>query len=482
MPVVPNKEVVMGINRQTLQAWLQKWHNGEIPFDAPLGEDSYFSRVAEEGVDLQPQLRAAFELRESGQWDNDTYQIVRGLLEEEYNVRPAEHKGEATATFTPWAPEVKSRPIPEGWSVDSQGNLICTAPERSAMTGRVQAAETVKPTRATKSTDPVRSKSGRFLPFVAEVWYYDPSDWMVRRQVFAAGQDAIAKAWQRAKQLSESWAKLGVKGGCVWVKYRSGEMKGNRWVFLADASGILATPHEVTRLQSQAQAHGIRARVGERQSSIKVAVIEAMHKQNAMMRASGNDLTCIDVPCVEPDDPSEIVYSIRFQSGDRRTITIHPLSDDTDDDGNVILAGHRKRAYRLLLDTPSGGVDSPRTIMYVWYDEDGKPHKQVIGRDAAITWAEEQGEEEDEVLVKLHEDFTEGRISDDEYVTKRGRRLMQIDPPDPYRRGPTMHNPPTRVDYVNGRHYWGKARNTSTPGSRWVGGMSYLEAQLYNMS
>lgn len=470
----------MGINRQTLQAWLQKWHNGEIPFDAPLGEDSYFARVAEKGVDLQPQLRAAYSLRESGVWDNDTYQTVRLLLEEEYNVKPAEHKGEATATFTPWAPTVQSRPIPEGWSVDDQGNLICTAPERSAMTGRVQAAETVKPTRATKSADPVRSKSGRFLPFVAEVWYYEPSDWTFRRQVFAIGRDAIAKAWQRAKQISTSWSKLGVQGGCVWVKYRAGELKGNRWVFLADASGILATPHEVTRLHSQAIAHGIRAKVGERMCSTKVKHIEAMHEQNRALAASDNDLTCIDVPCVEPDDPSEIVYSIRFHSGDRRSITIAPLGDTKDESGEVTLAGHRKRAYRLLLDTPSSQCDSPRTIMYVWYDDEGKPHKQLIGRDEAINWAEEQVEEEDEQLVELHRAFTDGEITDEEYVTKRGRRLMEIDPPDPYRRGPTMHRNATRVDYVNGRVNWQRARNTDTPGSRWVGGMSYFEAQLYN--
>lgn len=466
-------------NRQTLQAWLLKWHNGEIPFDAPLAEDSYFARVAEAGVDLQPQLRAAFELRESGQWDNDTYQTVRLLLEDEYNVKPAEHRGDAQATFSPWAPEVKSRPIPEGWSVDDQGNLVCTAPERSAMTGRVQAAETVKPTRAGKSTDPVRSKSGRFLPFVAEVWYYDPSDWTVRRQVFAAGQDAIAKAWKRAKQLRESWATLGIKQACVWVKYRSGELKGNRWVFLADASGILATPQEVTRLHSQAEAHGIRAKVGERMGSTKVKHIEAMHKQNEAFRGCDNDLTCIDVPCVEPDDPSEIVYSVRFQSGERRTITIAPLGDIKDDGGEVILAGHRKRAYRLLLDTASGQCDSPSTIKYVTYDGD-TPQIHVISRDTAINWAEDQGEPEDEQLVELHRAFTEGEITDEEYVAKRGHRLNTIDPPDPYRRGPAMHITKTRVDYVGGRVNWQKASNSDTPGSRWVGGMSYFEAQLYN--
>lgn len=463
----------MGINRQTLQAWLREWHAGDIPFDAPLGEDSYFARVAEEGVDLQPQLRAAFELRESGEWDHETYSIVRGELEEEYNVRPAERRGDASPTFSPWAPAVQAKPA---WPLDADGN-----PDLSGMTGRVPTAETVKPANATsKPADPVRSKGGRFLPHVAEVWYYDPSDWTVRRQVFAQCADAIAKAWHRAKQLSDSWAKLGVKGGCVWVKYRSGELKGNRWVFLADASGILATPHEVSRLHSQAKAHGIKARVGERQSSIKVDLIEAMHKQNEAMRASGNDLTCIDVPCVEPDDPSEIVYSIRFQSGYRRTITIAPLGDTKDDDGEVILAGHRRRAYRLLVEVPSGRADSPSTIKYVTYDGDS-PQIHVIGRDEAIQWAEDQGEPEDEQLVELHRQFVDGEIDDDEYVAKRGRRLMQIDPPDPYRRGPTMHNPPTRVDYVNGRHFWGKARNTTGPGSRWVAGMSNFEAQVYNL-
>lgn len=472
----------MGINRQQIQVWLREWTSGELPFDAPLGEPSYFAKMAESGVDLQPQLRAAFELREAGELDHETYDTVRLLLEEEYNVKPAKHKGEAKPSFTPWAPTVQARPLPEGWEYDQSGALVCTDPTRSAMTGKVKAAETVKPTRATKSVDPVRSKSGRFLPHVAEVWYYDPSDWTVRRQVFASGQDAIAKAWRRAAQLRDSWAKLGVKDACVWIKFRQGEMKGNRWVFLADASGMLATPHEVTRLHSQALAHGIRAKVGERMGQTKVKHILAMHEQNKAFAGINGDLRNIDIPTVEPNDPNEIVYSISFQSGDRRSVTIGPLGDTTDDEGNVTLEGHRKRAYRLLLETASSGCDSPSTIKYVTYgSEDELPKIHVIGRDQAINWSEEQEEAEDEELVELHRAFTEGEITDDEYVAKRGRRLNIIDPPDPRRAGPAMHNPPTRVDYVDGRHYWGKAKNSSTPGSRWVGGMSYFDAQLYNL-
>lgn len=471
----------MGTTRQTLQVWLQAWHEGKIPFDAPLGDDSYFARVAEQGVDLQPQLRAAFELRELGKWDNDTYQIVRGLLEEEYNVTPATGPGDVSPTFSPWAPAVQSRPLPSGWGLDSKGNLVCTDPDKSGMTGRVKTAEGVKSAHA-KPVDPVRSKGGQFLPHVAEVWWYDPDSGQVRRQVFANGRGSITKAWKRAQQLQDSWDKLGITQACTWIKFRMGESAGNRWVFLADASGMLATPQEVVRLHSQAQAAGIRAKVGERTSRTKVAHIRLMLEQNKMF-ASAQDLRNVEVSCVEPDDPNEIVYSITFQSGDCRSVTITPLSDTTDECGKVTLTGHRKRAYRLLLDSPSSRCDAPQTIKYVVYGkEDEQPSIHVIGRDEAINWTEEDGQEEDLELVELHRQFTKGEINDDEYVVKRGRRLAIIDPPDPYRRGPTMHNPPTRVEYMNGRHFWGKARNSGGPGSNWVGGMSYLEAQLYNMS
>lgn len=464
----------MGITRQQVQVWLREWHAGAIPFDAPLGADSYLARVSAEGVDLQPQLIAAFELRETGEIDADTYQIIRAELEAEYNVKPALGPGNVAATFTPWAPGVQTaRPVPAGWSLDEGGRLVCIDPKRSTMTGRVKAAETVKATTGNESApDPVRSKGGRFLPNVAEVWYYDPSDGIIRRQVFAQGEKPISRAWRRAREVAENWKALGIKDACVWLKCRAGGMKGNRWIFMADSNGILATPQDIVRLHAQALAAEIKAPVGEKHGQTLIKHVKLMLEQNKLFASHSVDMRNVDVPCVEPPDKNEIVYSVLFQSGAKRAITIVPLPDEKDpeDKGKIMLSGHRKRAFRLLLETPSGRVDQPKTVKYVTHDDAGKPSIHVIGRDEALKWAEAQEDEaEDEVLVELHQQFLDGEIDDAEYVTARGRRLEELDPAEPKRRGPVMHRPATRVEYVKGRHYWGKAHQDDTPGSRWVG-------------
>jgi hypothetical protein len=451
-----------------------------------LGEDSYVARVSEAGVNLQPQLQAAFELRKAGEWTEDSFKTVRLFLEEEYNVAPEQHVGDATPTFSPWAPTVQARPLPPGWEFKN-GQLVEVDPEASrkaGMTGRVKASEVANTsTRVQVSADPVRSEGGRFLPHTAELWYYTPDEGKVKRQVFASATDAIARAWARANQLQHSWNKLGVKDACVWIKYRVGEMKGNRWVFLSDAKGMLAMPQDVVRLHSQAKAWGIKAKVGERTSKTKIKHVQLMLEQNrpfvGVLRAAINQ---VDVPNVEPADPNEIVYSIAYQSGATRSATITPLSDDLDEEGNVVLAGHRKRAYRLLLETPSSGSDSPRTIKYVVYGED-MPQVYVVGRDQAILWAEET-KGDDEVLAQLEEDLDEGRISDEEYSLAKVKRLNEIDPPEPKRRGPTMHVQSTRVDYVRGRVNWQRARNSGGPGTRWVAsitGGSNWEASVAQM-
>lgn len=516
----------MGIQKATLQVWLREWREGTLPFDAPVGEDSYCQRIMDGEVNLQAQLRAAFALREMGIWDDATYQDTRSELEQEHNVRPETGAGEVSSTFSPWAPIVqKQAPLPTGWEVDENGCLVCVNPDQSTMTGAV--SEDV--------TGAIRSKTGRFRDHVAELWWYDPETGIVRRQCFTndttkektctftgmgikgaspnkphtfkyrSGPSAIAKAWRRAQQLQDSWSKLGVTTPCVWVKYRMGECDGNRWVFLSDAAGLLLTPQGVVNLHAQAKAAGIKASVGERMSKISNKVIQLMLDQNNTFFAArvlqttdgepilDEDLRLtIETPCVEPGRSDEIVYSILFQSGEKRMVTIHPLADDKDEDGNVIVEGHRVRAYRLLLDSPSGRCDAPQTIKWVVYGKDEEmPQVFVTGRRAALEWAE-RNQGGDEEIAKIEAECLDirkdtslvtvkpGKAS--EYVARKGKRLNQIDPAEPKRAGPAMHNPPTRVDYVDGRHFWGKAKNSDSPGARWVGGMGYLEAQLYNMA
>jgi len=459
----------MGYNKAQVQGWIRSLHEGELPFDGALGEDSYLARVAGEGTSLQQQLRAAFELREAGTIDPSTYQSFRALVEEEYNVAPALTPGDATPTFSPWAPAVQSHPMPEGWEFDSRGVLVCVDQKRSTMTGTVAAAATIKKGR---TQDPIRHKSGRFLPHTAEVWGF--VDGHLKRQVFVSAQGAIAKAWARVRFLQGNR-----RNPVAWIKFRLGESRGNRWIIMADAKGRVITPQKVVELSAAAKAAGIKAVVGERLFRTSPKVIQRMLEYNTELRATGLDLRGVDIPTVEPPDRNQIDYSIRFQSGDTRVVRIEPLSDDTEN-GQVVLTGHRKRAYRLLLTTVSSGSDSPSTVQYVYgKKEEDIPTVHTVGRGQALAWSEV--EEEDEELEALRLSLDEGEIDVEEYVILRGRRLAEIDPAPPKRGGPAMHNPPTKVEYVNGRHFWGRAKNSSTPGSRWVGGQGFLEAQIYNM-
>ncbi len=556
----------MGIQKEELQVWLTEWHKGTLPFDAPLG-DSYFSRVAGnndagEAVEKQPQLRAAFELRDKGLWDDETYQTFRRKVEEEYDITPELPPGEASPTFSPWSPTVQSRPLPPGWGLDKNGKLVCKDPKKSTMTGKVPETETVKLT--SKVADPTRD-NGRFLSQVAEVWYYSPTDGLLNRQVFAdpvltalranckvlklelanaikdakaravdpedletdpdvlaakkklskvvtriakegpvRGRKIIAKAWGRATQLRSSWEKLGVRRaeGCVFLKFRMDEFAGNRWVFIADALGKHITPQEMTYLHSQAKANLIKAKVGEVLAKTKTSHIRRMLSQNVdlnksrLVRVDPDDFEVrlqdsrltVETPCLEPPDKNEIAYSIRFHSGEIRIVSSKPLGH-TKENGTVTLMGHRKRAYRLLLDSASGRCDAPQTVKYtVCGGEDEMPTIHVVSRDQALDWAESL-DEEDEEIAKIEAECQYGEEEDnlslrgtviperaDEYICRKGRRLAKIDPPDARRAGPAMHNPPTRVDYVKGRHFWGNCKQTRT-----VSGQDYLEAQFYNM-
>jgi hypothetical protein len=519
----PNYGGYMGKTKATtkatpLQGLILAWVKGELPFDAPLAEPSYFSGVAQlqdaqdRVIGFQVQLRAARKLLESGAIESEDYETVRLELDEEYNCAPEGTVGDTSPTFSPWSPVVQSRPIPAGWGLDANGVLKCLNPQAAAMAGLTGRVEEDTGDKRRFCADPVRHKSGRFLANVAEVWYYDPVTWVVRRQTFTAGKDPIATAWARAKTIALRWAELGVTGHCVWVKYREGELSGPRWVQMAAADGIVAPPHEVVRLDGQADSAGIKAKVGERVGRTSRKSIAAMIEQNVQLRkVLGFDTTTgkmlrggdLDIPTVELPDSNELVYRLRFQSGDMRIESYTPLSDIKDKEtGEVTMPGHKKRAYKLLLESPSSSTlpdgrrltedelrkrnrrgrasDAPCNIKYTVPPQKGKDGAEdipeqtfVIGRDEALRWSERI--EEDDREIEIRETYTQKGDNgievipgqEDAFTKVMGKYLNEKNPADP-RRGIAAYHQNRGSD----KGPWMKAQNSGGPGYNWAGRMA----------
>ena len=274
--------------------------------------------------------------------------------------------------------------------------------------------------------------------------------------------------------------------------------------------------------------------VGEKLSKLSLKVLKAMLAQNAEIReafgttvdkygtikvGTGGNL---DIPTLEPADPKEVEYSLRFVSGDTRTINIRPRTDRKDEDGEVTLAGHRRRAFELLLETEGVGADQPRTVKYTF---DGKIH--IVNRREAIDWTSSEDEDEDPGMAALHAAFIDGHMDRDEYEERAGmlaeslaQQAWEDDNPgrtaaqeryrgqleiakmtgviseDAFeymqnwthpayrerRAGPTMWERKTRVQfYASGRMVWQRAKNDNSPGANWVGGQSPHEAMIYNL-
>tara|TARA_Y100000310_G_C20671525_1_gene810556 strand:- start:33 stop:1733 length:1701 start_codon:yes stop_codon:yes gene_type:complete len=566
----------MGIvNRPQLQAWLREWHQeGTLPFDtATLDQRSYIGLTAE--LELQPQLQAAFELHKKGEWTREDYDHVRGVLEYEHNPDRDEHVGSAEV-FNPFA--VKASPLfYDKGAFEAYQNGELTLDEYIellgviAPTGKVETAEGVKPDkRSKKSADPLRNKSGSFAYGVGQLWFYDSRTGKLDQRPFT-GKRALAKAFGHCAEIQSTWNALDCKLPCAWVKVRIGSRRktadGREGVVLVDAHGMIASPQNLIRLHAQAKAQGIKSPVGEVVSGTKLEHIIQMLENNkieGVARVNGrgpNIRRTVARATVEPSPQDEIVYSIRYYSKRVLTVRDAPLSDEKDDDGNITLEGHRKRAFRLLLESPCAGADSPSTIQYVVYGKFmvEKPRTFVIGWDQAMRWDAES--KEDEVLTMLWKGYAlaiKRGVTDEErqqYMTARWTRLQEIDPiakgkheakarfqeelwhanqklvpvlnPDgspkigkktgkpvmkpmisdseyarmvnwnhpSYRErtGPVCPQTMTRIDYDpdTGRHVWGNNSNDGGPGTNWVGGntrrpkwhlgMSYLEAQLYNM-
>lgn len=470
----------MGIvGKAQLRGLLEDLCQGTIDFDG------YLDSLGDEYPSLQQQLQAALAQSKVAKWTSDEYQLVRICLEEEFDLAyQAATTVSTRPTFTPWSPIVQARSLPEGWEYGEDGKAV----REDGDTSHVAQSSTGVKGRTAKSVDPVRSKSGRFLPGVAELWYYAPETGLMVRAVFTTGEDPIAAAYKRAGEIQAYWTDLGVKDVVAMVKFRQGQMAGNRHIHLVSSLGYIACPQDIVRWAGQAKAAGIRQKLGEKMCQTKASNISLMLEQNKLYKGD-RDLRNVDVPSVEPGENGLIPYSIRFQSGDTRVVTCLPLADVKDEEtGEVTLAGHRKRAYRLLLDSSCSRCDGVSTIKYVTYgkEETDVPTIHVITRDEAIRWAE-AAEKEDEILAAIEAECQDddGLVLPeraDEYICRKGARLAIIDPPDPVRGRQVTTSGHVSLNYNgDGTLNWQKAKNSGGPGTNWVAGMRHHEAQVYNM-
>jgi hypothetical protein len=98
----------------------------------------------------------------------------------------------------------------------------------------------------------------------------------------------------------------------------------------------------------------------------------------------------------------------------------------------------------------------------------------VVGRDEALRNHEKDDCDDDPRIVELHSQFVAGELTDDDYFIGLARLKQEIDPVHrDLTKGPVLHKPKTRVDYVDGRHCWGGTaggkRGGKSAGARWLG-------------
>lgn len=148
----------------------------------------------------------------------------------------------------------------------------------------------------------------------------------------------------------------------------------------------------------------------------------------------------------------------------------------------------RERSSRLLMYWAGSAKDMAQAKELARLAElvelgepDSKPVDHIVSRSEAIEWAESLIEK-DEILENLSQQFEDGDISAEDYVAQRGKRLNELEPADPQRGGPAMHAPRTRIDYGSDGHvYWGKARQSGSPGTNWIGQKHYTNIHGGNL-
>jgi hypothetical protein len=303
---------------------------------------------------------------------------------------------------------------------------------------------------------------------VAEVWFVSPTTGGIKRRMFVTG-DCIAEAFKFANEISNESAHQPT----ALVKFRKGEMKGNRHVLLCTPDGYIVTPQTIVEWHGR---NRLKAGVGEKISNLSLKVLKAMLAQNAEIRkAFGTTVDkhgtlkvcmggCLDIPTLEPKDSKAVEYSLRMVSGDSRIIDIRPRTDKKDEDEDpgmsalhaAFLEGHMERdAYE-----ERAGMLAEQLAVAQWEEDNpGRTAAQARYQNELV-WARD-----------------EGIISEDSF------EFMQSWSHPSHRdnkSGPTMWQRKTRVEYgKDGRMVWQRAKNDNTPGARWVGGQSVHEAQLY---
>ena len=530
------------VTRPQLRTWLTGLLAGTITADA------YFDNTMT--TELQPQVQTMMALKKDGSWDDGDYQKVKAILWAEHYPDKQETKAGSMPerSYDPFAvrppPMVYDPSVLEAYRTGK----LSAAELAEALGAKVQKIAPAKGNqdkgkrkRTQKAADPLRGKSGQFLWDMAELWSYNPATGLLQSEAFVTlwkdgepvmvqkrdddgkrvfadvakpnrkrkgkkrqgepvmvpktdkdgnavfhqvkSYDGIAAAGAKSRTIQATWQAQGMPEthAAAWVKIRigtrkvsQGEKTQQEGVVLVDPWGVIVSPETVLRLHSQAVGQGV-GKVGELLTS---ATYQKM-----------------------------VEYTGRFLSGGKIT-NEYPTLADLVTDGDMVLAGHRKKAYQLLLS--ADGVDRLTTIKYVVCEKpDGRwctteqyakmnpdkaaeyePVWKAVTRGEAFDW--DQGETEDKVLAKLSKDFrilcgmlpgTDGvkrcTVTDADreiYLQKRYARLDKIDPIRKEKAGPVCHTPNTRVDYnSDGTHNWGGTKGGKSggkcAGAGWISNM-----------
>jgi hypothetical protein len=490
------------VDKPQIQTMLQGIVDGKRTFD------DYVNTLGYDPPNVQIQLRAALDQRREGKWSQEDFERIRNEIRSEYDLS---FKGQSIAIAPP--PKMFNPLASQGTTIIPQGLKVTVLPASMGKAEKRSGQET-------DLSNPTRTKSGTFRADVAEVWFLSPTTEKLKRRMFLNGETAIAEAFAFANKISAE-----AHMPSPLLKFRSGKLKGAKHVLFCTPDGMAVTVQTIVEWHAKTRGF-VKAPVGEKVSKLSRKVILAMVEQNAYLRkvfgshevdglTKLNGGLCLDIPTVEPPDSKELDFRVLFLSGNIRVIQARPRTDVKDCEGNVTLAGHKRQAYTLLLESVGEGADGPKSCKYTF---EGKVY--VVSRREAIEWTETKEQNDDDALEALRLAFEDGHMNAEEYFDRVATYTFDRDNPgrreakDRYlqelshahgegmisndsfeymqswnhpawrerRPGPTMWERSTRVEYgADGRMVWQRAKNDNTPGSRWVGGQSAHEAMLYNL-
>jgi hypothetical protein len=291
--------------------------------------------------------------------------------------------------------------------------------------------------RTQVGADPCR-KNGRFISEAAQLWYLNDKGDFTRKS--AKGPNAIGNTFADQARVQREWD---ADEHLAFVKYRDGDMKGNRHVHLVGPDHYLVSPQQEVELCIAAGQDLGRNRhgPGEKHTKSSQKAIRLMLEANKEYKSTDEnpkaDRTWTEYPCVELATGKEVMYHLRFNGcvqgsvwpddvpgppntpegidGAVRTVTEVPMADEKDEHGNVLIPGHRKLAIKLLAEA----IGDRTSCIVVSWEADGQQH--TITHDEV--WALLGEKKEDETLRKLAEADEaddeipqENRIPVDEYM------------------------------------------------------------------